>query len=572
VTQKRAGLIPFLLLAISAALSVSVYAVLRAAGNKHATVWYLVVLYGLVLPAVLFYWRSDRDATSANVEISWPRLHLPAIAIFAILAIFLSQADEHGRLIPDESAYMFQARVFAAGELKARAMPGAEASTPHDVPAEIYFEQTIQRPDGWFTKYPPGWPLLLALGYLVHLPWLVNPMLGLAQLAIAWWIAGLWGRNTQILTIVIAATSSFMLASSVGCMAHAVGGTICLLALGALLKGIDEKKVSWISLCFVLVVASTEVRSYTGAVFGLLCAGICLYEYRKDWPFLLRTGLIAGTAGTASVVLLLFTNWLFTGHPLLSPYALAQASRHPQEMTFSPALILNNALYTTRWAITTTIQFTFPFMFLLAAYACVQETRCRRLLIYCALFFPLLVFAYLQTSFFPFMLQNEGSGSINGERYYFEGFCAVAIVAARGFELLAQQWKVRSRAVLAAMAVMLCLQAANLVFTTKDIEKVFAPYRKAYLLAHSAPLMPLVFVSGNEPEFTSKHVNWNDADWWKAPTIYLNDPGPGRRRDVTCRFGRASYRVVQYLPESKAFSKDDVLDVCSEPSSPGSQN
>jgi hypothetical protein len=572
VIEKRTGLILLLLLGISAGLSVSVYAFLRAAGNRHASVWYLVVLYGLVLPAVLFYWRCARTASPADVQISWPRLHVPAIAIFAILAIFLSRADEHGRLISDESAYMFQARVFAAGELKARPMPGADAESLHDVPSEIYFEQTIQSPGGWFTKYPPGWPLVLALGYLVHLPWLMNPLLGLVQLAIAWWIAGLWGRNTQILTVVIAATSSFMLASSIGFMAHALGGTISLLALGALLKGIDEKQLGWISLCFVLVVASTQVRPYTGAVLGLLCAGICLYEYRREWPFLLRTGLIAGVAGGASAALLLFTNWLYTGHPFLSPYDFARGTQHVQGITFSPALIINNILHTTRWAITETLHFTFPFMVVLAAYACFQETVRRRLLIYCALFFPLLIFAYIQTSIFPSMVHNQGSASIGGERYYFEGFCAFAIVAARGIDLLSQQWRVRARAVFAAMAVMLGLQAASLVFITKDIESLLAPYRKAYLLAHSAPPMPLVFVSGNEPEFTSKHVNWNDADWWKAPTIYLNDPGPGRRREVSCRFGRPSYRVVEYLPESKAFAKDDVLDVCTAIPQPAAHN
>jgi hypothetical protein len=313
-----------------------------------------------------------------------------------------------------------------------------------------------------------------------------------------------------------------------------------------------------------LIVAATQVRPYTGAVLGLLCAGICLYEYRNDFPFLLRAGFIAGFAGAVSVALLLFTNWLYTGHALLSPYAFARGTQHVQEITFSPTSIINNVSHTTRWAITETLHFTFPFMILLAAYGCVKETRRRRLLLYCALFFPLLVLAYT--------LQTEGSASIDGERYYFEGFCALAIVAARGLELLSQQWRVKARAIFAAMAVMLGLQAASLVFTVKDIEALLAPYQKAYLLAHSAPPIPLVFVSGNEPEFTSKHVNWNDADWWKAPTIYLNDPGPNRRRDVACRFGRTSYRVVEYLPESKTFAKDDVLDVCSEPARPVSNN
>jgi hypothetical protein len=555
LTQKPARLLLFVSLVLSAALSIYTYAVLRAAEAKHASIWYLALLYLLVLPAVLFFWQAERDVLGTPKEISWPRIHIPVVAIFAILAIFVSRIDEHGKLISDESAYMFQARVFQAGELKAPPMPGASLNHS-EVPPEIYFEQTIQTPKGWFAKYPPGWPLVLALGYLLHVPWLVNPALGLAQLAIAWWIAHLWGRNTQILAVLLAATSSFMLVSSVGYMAHAVEGTISILALAVLLKGIGGKKLSWIALCFLLVVTATQIRPYTGAVLGLLCAGICFFEYRNDWPFLLRTSAIAGLGGAASAALLLLTNWLYTGHPLLSPYAFARGAAHVQEITFSPALIVNNILHTTRWAITETVHFTFPFMILLAVYACVKKTKHRRLLIYCALLFPLLVVAYT--------LQTEGSASIDGERYYFEGFCALAIVAARGLELLAQQWKVRARAVFAAMVVMLGLQAASLVFTIKDIETLLVPYRKAYTLAHSAPSIPLVFVSGNLPEFTSKHVNWNEANWSTSPTIYLNDPGQARRRDVACRFGRPSYRVVQYLPENKAFAKDDVIDVCAD--------
>jgi hypothetical protein len=112
------------------------------------------------------------------------------------------------------------------------------------------------------------------------------------------------------------------------------------------------------------------------------------------------------------------------------------------------------------------------------------------------------------------------------------------------------------------MAAILGLQAAALILTVKDIEDLLAPYRQAYRPATSAPPVLLVFLSGDVPEFTAKHVNWNDADWWKSPIIYLNAPGPDRRREIACRFGKPSYRVIQYLPESRAFLKDDALAAC----------
>jgi hypothetical protein len=476
-----------------------------------------------------------------------------AAAIFLILAIFLSKAAEHGKLISDESAYAFQARVFASGEWKARPMPGATIN-PRAVPPEIHFEQTIQSTRGWFAKYPPGWPLLLALGYLAHVPWLVNPVLGATQLALAWWIARRWGRATQILTVVLAATSPFLLMSSIGYMAHACEGTLSLLALGALLEGIDRKKLSWIAFCFLLVVAATEVRPFTGAALATLCAGICLYEFRTDRPFLLRSLPVIGLAAAASVGLLLLTNRLFTGNALLSPYAFARGTAKVQELTLAPRTILHGLLHTTRWTFTETLRFTFPFIILLAIYACARETARRRELVYCALFFPLLVLAY--------MLQTEASASIHGERYYFEGFCLIAIVAARGIESLAQTWRLPATSVFAVMAVMLALQAASLAVTVKDVEDLLSPYREAYRLAYSAPSVPLVFLSGETPEFTPKHVNWNHARWWRAATIEVNDPGPGRRHEVACRYGKTSYRVVQYLPDKRMFLIDDAIGAC----------
>lgn len=555
--SKTLGSVLFLVLAVSAALSLFIYQSLDSHHNSHASLYYLVLLHALVLPMLLLYWRANRGTSTVGFQMR--RVHLVAVVVFAGLAIVVGKTSQYGEMIADESSYMFQARIFAAGKLKAESMAfgisnyrseRAEKQVP-----EIYFEDTIQTPTGWFSKYTPGWPLILAVGYLVKLAWLVNPIFGLLQLALVWHLARPWGVTAQILSILFIATSGYMLIYSVGFMSHASEAVTCLSALCCLLEGSRKKRIGWIVLCFFLVVASTLLRPYTGAVLGLLCTAVGIYELRSQPRLLLKFLLVAGAAGTLAAAGFFFCNWLFTGDALLSPYAVWRGQRGIPDLTFNPLVIAHNIGTIWRWAITDTVRVTFPFMFLFAAFACWKERHRRSELIYLALLFPALVAAHT--------LQPESSGSFDGERYYFEGFCAIAIVAARGFDLFISTWKVQQESAFAALTLLVGLQAAFLISTIKDIEGVLRPYRQAHKLAVSSPSVPLEFISGNIPPFfQAKTVNWNEADWRNAPTIYLIDPGPDRREQVACRFGRPFYRILQYDVQTNSLSKRDMTVAC----------
>ncbi|HKA02335.1 MAG TPA: hypothetical protein VKE70_37750 [Candidatus Solibacter sp.] len=83
-----------------------------------------------------------------------------------------------------------------------------------------------------------------------------------------------------------------------------------------------------------------------------------------------------------------------------------------------------NLTNVTRWAVQRTIFYSAPFYFVLAIYAVWRDQRNRTMLTVMSLPFLATVIVYI--------MQSEGSGSMNGERYYFEPFCLVSIVAARG--------------------------------------------------------------------------------------------------------------------------------------------
>jgi hypothetical protein len=438
-------------------------------------------------------------------------------------------------------------------------MPGAQSNILA-TPDEIFFVHTIQTPTGWYAKYPPGWPLILAIGYLLHCVWLINPILGVTQLFLVWRLARPWGTTTQVLAVLIISSSAYMLISNVGFMSHAAEAVICLLAVGTLLKAVRGTSLRYVVITFVLVVAATQIRLYTGAVLAVFCSAIAFFEFSRQRALLLRVCVIVAAAGCLALGLFLFENWLYTGSALLSPYSVYRGGMNVDEFTLNPLEICREA-HIWRWAVAETIRVTFPFMFLAAAYACWKETSYRRQLVYLSLLFPMLIIAYTA--------DPAASGSFDGERFYFEGFCAISIVAARGIYLLASNWQVKRKALLTGLAVLIGLQIPSVAFTANDIKESLRLYRQAYDLAQTAPILPLVFLSTSPSHFSSKQVNWNDANWRQARTVYLNDPGANRRDEVACRFGRRSYRLIQFNENDNSMYKTDRTASCA--SSPDNQ-
>jgi hypothetical protein len=547
LARSRMCLIGFVL---AAALSALVFTFMHLGHQRHDSPVYVLLLYLVVLPSMLLYWRNSRRSGPATWLL--PRVDLAATCVFAVLAVAVAASGAHEHTIADESAYKFQARVFAAGKLKAEPMPGV-AEKLRDTPREIYFEQTIQTRHGWFSKYPPGWPAVLAIGYLLHCGWLLNPIFGLVQVLLIWQLAQPFGRTTQVVAIFVAATSAYMLLNDAGFMSHALNAVLWLSAIASLLRGTRTKQLRYIILSFLLVVFATTVRPYTGAVFALLSTAITLYELRKDPSLLLKSAGIVLAAAASAIGVFLITNHVFTGNALVSPYALMHGGMRIHELTVSPGEILYNLLHLWRWAITDTVRVMFPFMLLFAIYALYRE-RSRRELWYFALLFPSLIFACL--------FQAEASASFDGERFYFEGFCPMAIVAGRGLYLWCNDWRLARPAIVRTLFVLTGLQGAMVILAIADVETVLTPFKQAWVLAQSAPNQALVFLSGDSPAFWSKHVNWNEADWSHARTVYLNDPGSAGRDRVACEFGRPSYRVVKFDEMTHTFSKHDMVAKC----------
>nr|BAL52597.1 hypothetical conserved protein [uncultured prokaryote] len=117
----------------------------------------------------------------------------------------------------DEVAFLFQAATLARGHLVAPAPP---------VPDAFAIPFVIVRDGMWFGKYPPGYPLVLALGVLVGYPPIVNALsAGLCVLLVVLLAHRVYDLPTGLLAATLLAASPFFLLQAASFMAH----TVCLL-------------------------------------------------------------------------------------------------------------------------------------------------------------------------------------------------------------------------------------------------------------------------------------------------------------------------------------------------------
>lgn len=126
--------------------------------------------------------------------------------------------------VPDEVAYWFQARYFAAGVLSLPAPPD---------PAAFEIPHTLLSGGRWFSIFPPGWPAVLSLGFLAGVPWIVNPALGAATIVLTnRLVKDLYNHRVAVLTVLLLAASPMFLLMSAGLMSHPLS---VVLALGAII-------------------------------------------------------------------------------------------------------------------------------------------------------------------------------------------------------------------------------------------------------------------------------------------------------------------------------------------------
>ncbi len=192
----------------------------------------------------------DRLALAASLWVT---------ALAAVLSFFVYERHPH---VPDEVLYVFQARYFASGLLTVPAPPVPEAFSFYLIP---------YRAAQWYSPFPPGWPAVLAVGMLLGVPWLVNPLLsGLNVLLIFLLLRELFSPTTARLAALLLAVSPWHIFLGMSFMAHPLTLTCGVAAALALVTARRTARARWAFLSGLAMAVVGLVRPLDGALVGAL--------------------------------------------------------------------------------------------------------------------------------------------------------------------------------------------------------------------------------------------------------------------------------------------------------------
>ncbi len=527
------------------------------AGAAYASLAVLVIaqevwLYELIILGVQMYlllpalWFAGKFSQRGTGSLRLPSVRAAALCLigFAAVALPLSYRISSGLVFADESSYVFQARALGSGRLIADAPPGATQSAT-EAPTPLRFIHILASKTGWYSKYPLGWPLVLAVPERWNLAWMVNPLLGLLLLALTGAAAReVFGPVAVFPSVWIAACSPFVLANCVGLMPHALSGVLIAAASFACLQAARTRSLARFALMFALLVPVFHVRPFTALIASVVLGLASLWMVRHDRALLLRLLVLAGVAAVAAAGSVLLYNRMMTGSPWVSPYALWRGVSVPVEVSAGPSVILLNLSRTWRWSTQSTLLYTFPFVFTLAAYTLWKDRKRSAVWLLAALL-PALALGHL--------VQVESSGSRIGERYWFEGYFAIALLAGRGVLLLLDWWPISRRLMYTGVGI---LTAAQLTLSFLSAREMVAASEPGRLVREAAERYRdcrcVVFLADGGYPLRGFHLNPNRPDWKSAEVFYLVDPGPAERPAWAARFGRSEWRVIRYDPESRA--------------------
>lgn len=437
-------------------------------------------------------------------------------------------AVHHGVLLGfpnsgDEYVYLYQARMFAGGEVSHAAAGDGEL---------FHFNYIAREAGRVFGTFPPGWPLALALAIAAGVPaGLVNPALGVLTLALVWALgARLYTPRIGVLAAGIVGVSPFFVFTAASYFSHTFCGVLLLAA--AWVAARDDRRPAWVALAIGALVGWAVLARYlTGVVVAV---PIVWWLLRPGVPRP-RTLLLVVLGGLPWVAVLMAYNLTLSGSPWHLTTTPLTVSRW-----FAAGSLLRGADILASHLVRHLL-WTPPV--LLVAYGLYLRVASRAERRGLFAWLPVLMAATLY-------FYMERGGNQYGARFHYEVFpFGVLFVTAQifGGDTLAAAPR-RDRLVFAALAVSVALMPVALAVHAGIERRVVRERMDPFTMAAAAGLHDaLVLISGRVGSARSMaafDLTRNDFDL-RADVIYGLDPGPGARCAPAARVaGRAAYLYV----------------------------
>jgi hypothetical protein len=240
---------------------------------------------------------------------------VPVIAATVAIAgaAFVSYAlIDKVAIIDDERAYLFEANLFLHGRVADPGLPAAFRN-------QMFITHPIVA-----AKYAPGNSALLALGLLVHQPWIVDPLLaGVTAIATYAFVKTAFGRKQAMLAAALVAVSPFVWCTDGTVMAFGGAAACVALLLFAIAKASDGSALAAAG-AGAAAGALVTIRYFEGAILVAAVGVWLVYSWLSKspsrWPF--RSALIFAATLAVGGVLALAYNHALTGSIWTTGYAL----------------------------------------------------------------------------------------------------------------------------------------------------------------------------------------------------------------------------------------------------------
>jgi hypothetical protein len=455
---------------------------------------------------------SGRLRSSWELLITSRTAFIPATVLLAnlILVVFVNRVvlQDYAN-ISDEYVYRLMAQMFAEGSL----------SVPSPEPREFFNFMHVLNDGRFCGKYPPGWPSLLAIGFWIGLPWLVNPLVTMATLVLLYRIA-LKHFSAEAANFLLLSTlaNPFILFLSASYYSHPA----CLLFLTCFLGAYLD---SWVSpdgyRAYVLMGVGAGlaflVRPYTAVAAVAPLAIVRVRENLKAGhppANLGRLGLAAGVFGLF-VAVLLWYNYEITGNPLLQPFSKYDPHDHPRlDLTWvewKETLKLN--LGSRLLELNTSLPLSLFFLFL---YLFMRETRLNKK--------GSVLILMGASQFIAYFFYRFHGMILHGPHYVYE--CTAGLLLISGVVMAALP-----RFGPGLLIVVIALNVANFAGSTRYHMKFVEDSRAVFLAVQRERLTnAIVFLRTGCGPMGFPHEYTRNGIHFDGPVLYVLDEGAGNIR------------------------------------------
>lgn len=286
--------------------------------------WALGGLAAAVVGAALFYWGDAVAKIGERIAAIPAPAFMLAIGILTTLlsATFAIYSFHRFASTSDEIAQFWHARILLTGRW----------ALPVDPNREFFSLDTVVDSGQWYSQFPIGGPLVMALGVLIGAPWLINPLLaGGSAVAVYLFVRRAYGETAARWSAALFATSPMFLMMAGTWMNHVpvLFFTTVGLAATAAWDQATTRRAGFVTAALIglCVGAIATIRPLDAVVLALVLGSFQLWRLRES-PARTSELLAEILAGSCCIAILLFANTQTTHQALRFGYDVAWGPGH----------------------------------------------------------------------------------------------------------------------------------------------------------------------------------------------------------------------------------------------------